>query len=101
MDLVRPSDFVFRYGGEEFLILLVETDCAEAIQVAERLRKHFQIRRITLPDETDLRITVSAGVATYESHPDYEYFIDAADAALLRAKQAGRNRVERHSACTA
>lgn len=101
MDLVRPSDFVFRYGGEEFLILLVETDCAEAIQVAERLRKHFEIRRITLPDETDLRITVSAGVATYEGHPDYEYFIDAADAALLRAKQAGRNRVERHSACTA
>jgi len=93
MDLARASDFVFRYGGEEFLIVLVETDTAEAIQVAERLRRHFEIRRITLPDELDLKVTISAGVATYEGHPDYEYFIDTADAALLRAKQTGRNRV--------
>src|SRR5690606_19210835 len=98
MDLARASDFVFRYGGEEFLIVLVETDTAEAIQVAERLRRHFEIRRITLPDETDLKVTISAGVATYEGHPDYEYFINAADAALLRAKQSGRNCVVEHVA---
>lgn len=98
MDLARASDFVFRYGGEEFLIVLVETDAPEAFQVAERLRRHFEIRRITLPDETDLKVTISAGVATYEGHPDYEYFINAADAALLRAKQSGRNCVVEHVA---
>jgi len=93
MDSTRTSDFVFRYGGEEFLIVLVETDSEEALQAAERLRQHFEGRRITLPNRSEIKVTISVGVATYEGHPDYEYFIDAADAALFEAKRAGRNRV--------
>lgn len=95
LDATRTSDFVFRYGGEEFLIVLVETDAEEAMQAAERLRLQFERRRITLPDRTEVQVSISAGVATYEGHPDYKYFIDAADAALFQAKESGRNRIVR------
>jgi len=97
MDLTRGSDFVFRYGGEEFLVVLVETGIDEALQVAERFRRHFDMRRITLPDQTDLQVTISAGIAAYEGHPDYQFLINAADSALLDAKRRGRNQVVQHA----
>lgn len=92
---MRSNDFVFRYGGEEFLIVLVETSGDDATRAAESLRRHFENRSIALPDRSEVKITISAGIATYEGHPDYEYFIQAADAALFKAKEAGRNRVVR------
>lgn len=94
MNIARASDFVFRYGGEEFLIVLVETGLEEALVAAERFRAYFESRTVMLPDDTSIRITISAGAATYEGHPDYEYLINAADEALLTAKRNGRNRVE-------
>lgn len=94
MDTVRLNDIVFRYGGEEFLVALVETDIERAAQVAERLRASFARREIRLGDGTVLRMTASIGVAAYDGHPDYNRLIEAADAALYRAKGAGRNRVE-------
>lgn len=94
MNIAQASDFVFRYGGEEFLIVLVETGLEEALVAAERFRAYFESRTVMLPDDTSIRITISAGAATYEGHPDYEYLINAADEALLTAKRNGRNRVE-------
>lgn len=91
---VRISDFVFRYGGEEFLIVLVESDADRAIEVAERIRQQIAERRITLPNGHEVMLTVSVGVAAHEGHPDYQYMIDAADRALYAAKSGGRNRVE-------
>ena len=64
------------------------------MQIAERLRLQFEGRRIILPNGVEFQITISAGVATYEGHPDYQYLIDAADKALYAAKALGRNRVE-------
>ncbi len=90
---VRSSDFVFRYGGEEFLIVLIESDVAEAQRVAEGLRLRFQDQAITLPDHTTIKATMSIGVAGYTGHPDYEVLIDAADRALYKAKNNGRNQV--------
>jgi diguanylate cyclase (GGDEF)-like protein len=83
---MRGSDCVFRYGGEEFLLMLTEADPAGARAVAERLRRTV---------ESEAGVTVSLGVASFhETMQEKEILIDLADAALYRAKQAGRNRVE-------
>lgn len=89
---VRAGDFVFRYGGEEFLILLTEMDPASAAVKAERLRAIVEDHPFTLADQP-LRITASVGVALHDGHPDYEHTIRRADAALYEAKRQGRNRV--------
>jgi len=96
LDAVRASDFVFRYGGEEFLVVLAETPLRLAVVLAERLRQQFSQRQLLLPDENPIQVTISAGVASYDGHPDYEYLIRKADDALYQAKESGRNRV-----CTA
>ncbi|MFA7060056.1 MAG: diguanylate cyclase [Pedobacter sp.] len=84
---LRDADHVFRYGGEEFLCILPETDLAMAGEVAERLRMAVQA-------ETD--VTISLGVASYSDDiSDKETLIRKADEALYRAKESGRNRVER------
>ena len=92
LNCVRASDFVFRYGGEEFLIVLVETDEEAALEVAERIREQIASQRVALPNHSSLNVTLSIGVATYEGHPDYQYLINAADHALYSAKKQGRNR---------
>jgi|Deesub1362A_J573_1020465.scaffolds.fasta_scaffold00396_13 diguanylate cyclase (GGDEF)-like protein/PAS domain S-box-containing protein len=82
----RAIDLVVRYGGEEFIILLTDTDSEEAYRIAETKR-----RRI----ESSLPVTLSIGVATYNDDTDSpEELIRRADKALYMAKQRGRNRVE-------
>lgn len=93
LDSVRPTDFVFRYGGEEFLALLVEADAAQALAVAERMRQRLAERPFRLPDGSELPVTASLGLATHDGHPDYQFLVDVADKALYRAKHGGRNRV--------
>jgi len=93
LEAVRGSDFVFRYGGEEFLIVLVETSLQVAIVLAERIRQQFSQRELLMPDQVRAQVTISAGVASYDGHPDYEYLIRKADDALYQAKEAGRNKV--------
>jgi len=90
----RNSDYVFRYGGEEFLIVLIETSKAEAYSIIERLRRKIQEKSIYLQKDEKVKVTISAGVAMYNGHPDYEYLIKVADDALYRAKANGRNRIE-------
>ncbi|WP_414471072.1 diguanylate cyclase [Microvirga sp. M2] len=92
LDTVRLSDFVFRYGGEEFLVALVETAAEPGFTVAERIREALMSREMHLPDGTHLTVTASIGVAAHEGHPDYAYLIEAADQALYQAKERGRNR---------
>ncbi len=93
LETVRGSDFVFRYGGEEFLIVLVETSLENALSLTERVRKQFSDHDILMPDRSRMTVTVSGGVASYDGHPDYEYLIKRADEALYRSKAGGRNRV--------
>jgi diguanylate cyclase (GGDEF)-like protein len=94
----RETDAVARYGGEEIAVILPETDAAGARTIAERLRAAVEASEH--PTERGrLRCTVSIGVATLplESRPaggDVAALIEAADAALYRAKKGGRNRVE-------
>jgi diguanylate cyclase (GGDEF)-like protein len=96
--LLRDYDITGRFGGEEFTILLPHTDAESARQIAERLRaKLAQISVATGvagDDQSSLRVTVSIGVATLAtSRRDLEELLAAADAALYRAKGAGRDRV--------
>jgi diguanylate cyclase (GGDEF)-like protein len=84
---VRKADYVFRYGGEEFLIILPETDPGMARDAAERLRKAVE-------DDGE-GVTISLGIASLGvSLGEKRQLLDAADNALYRAKQNGRNRVE-------
>lgn len=91
---VRAGDFVFRYGGEEFLVLLAEMDPAVMMAKAEHLRESLQGLAFAVGGNDALRITASIGAALHDGHPDYERTVQAADAALYRAKNGGRNRVE-------
>ncbi len=89
---VRASDMIFRYGGEEFLILLSNTSGKGAQLLAERIRK--QIRDMDCSDiSPNLRITTSLGVATL-SHPEDtpQQLLKRADDALYQAKRKGRDR---------
>ncbi|WP_433978167.1 diguanylate cyclase [Pectobacterium carotovorum] len=90
----RNSDYVFRYGGEEFMIVLIETPKVAAHTIIERLRKKIQDHPIHLQNGESVTMTISAGIAVYSGHPDYECLIKAADDALYQAKANGRNRIE-------
>lgn len=94
MESLRPIDFIFRYGGEEFLLVLVETDARLALSVIERLRARLEQETIVFSADKAISLTASFGIALYDGHPDYQRTIDAADTALYRAKTNGRNRIE-------
>jgi diguanylate cyclase (GGDEF)-like protein len=91
---LRPSDFAVRYGGEEMMAVLPETSEKSALMIAERLCQRmrqvvvFDDRRIPLP-----HITASFGVASLTPGLDERGLVAAADAALYRAKEAGRDRI--------
>jgi len=92
---IRTGDAVYRYGGEEFLVLLPEQSLESAGRAAERL--HAAVGELRLPHPSGGVVTVSAGVAGLGEHttrPDHVF--ELADQALYRAKQNGRNQVEVH-----
>jgi diguanylate cyclase (GGDEF)-like protein len=90
---LRQIDLVGRYGGEEFAVLLTETDSKGAGFAAERIRQAIAASSITAYDER-LRITISAGFAVYPAHSQQlAGLIEKADQALYQAKAGGRNRV--------
>lgn len=92
LERLRAYDRAYRYGGEEFLVCLPDTDLAQAGAIAERLRVEIARERIPVDHET-VSITVSGGVAPLGSSASAEEAIARADRALYAAKGAGRNRV--------
>ena len=89
----REVDLVGRYGGEEFGVLLVETDQSHAAAAAERIRSAIAERAFTAYDEI-LKVTISVGCATYSPlRNEAPLIVEAADAALYEAKHRGRNQV--------
>jgi diguanylate cyclase (GGDEF)-like protein len=90
---VRESDLVGRFGGEEFAIVLSGTPEGEAAQVAERIRRGAAVVKV-LTDDTIVGVTISIGVAVLGEHgADIGELLAAADQALYRAKNTGRDRV--------
>lgn len=93
-DNVRTCDYVFRYGGDEFLIVLTEITEADALRIAERIRKRVEKIKVSSPTGEAISLSLSIGAAMFNGHPDYERLIQAADEALYGAKRRGRNCVE-------
>ena len=89
----RGSDYVFRYGGEEFVVVLVAVEERQAMVIADGLCRRIVDTPVTLADGQLLPISASIGVALYDGHPDYERVMARADAAMYQAKKQGRNRV--------
>lgn len=90
---VRNIDPVFRYGGDEFVVVLQETDLAGAQEIGERIRKNIE-RRVYVIEGQRLQTTVSIGVATYPTHAvDRDTLLRLADEAMYSAKKDSRNAV--------
>ncbi len=90
--LSRASDILARYGGEEFTLVLPETSATEALVLAERVRQCVEALE-PAGAAGGAKVTLSLGVASHAQGDSKEALIEAADAALYRAKRAGRNRV--------
>lgn len=91
---IRGIDLACRFGGEEFVVLMPDTDMAQAELVAERVRQSVAERSFEVDATRRLSVTVSVGVSLYETEADTpESLIKRADVALYRAKREGRNRV--------
>ena len=96
--MLRKSDILGRIGGEEFMILLPDTDGMAGRVIAERLRKRVENTPFLIKEEP-IDVTVSLGVY-YSPDPEaigVDEFVNRADAALYEAKEGGRNRVVFHS----
>jgi diguanylate cyclase (GGDEF)-like protein len=90
---LRGSDVMARFGGDEFILLLQETNNKGALEMAERVRKAVELSRFSVR-EGDANITISLGVASYpEDGANLDVILEKADKAMYRAKQKGRNRV--------
>jgi diguanylate cyclase (GGDEF)-like protein len=92
----RANDFAARFGGEELAVVLPDATLQSAREIAERLRADIEAMPLGGPDGTSYRVTVSLGVAVAIPEPGIpaSTLVEAADRALYRAKQTGRNRVE-------
>ena len=99
-ELKRPRDFVARWGGEEFAVLLPDTPISAALEIAERIRAEVQDAQFPCADGSALRITISVGVnSRMPVQGDLpEQFLSDADSALYAAKLSGKNRAHSFSA---
>ena len=92
---LRDSDMPFRWGGEEFLVILPETQAEDAVKVAEKTRMVFQAAELhpgERPDRSEaVHQTVSIGVAEYRSGTTPGELVHMADDAMYEAKNAGKN----------
>lgn len=93
MKYSKGSDYAFRVGGEEFLVLLVDTDITRSKVIAESIRQSIEASVLYAADNVPFTFTVSIGIQPYAGHLDYQKFLDAADHSLYAAKNLGRNRV--------
>lgn len=94
MENVRVYDKVFRYGGEEFLICMPHLDLAQAKEMIERLRGGISEMPLNIGLPKPIHVTVSCGLSLLIVEKSIEDSIDAADKALYRAKENGRNQIQ-------
>ena len=94
-DIIREEDVFCRYGGEEFVIIMRNTPCQPAVNLAERIRCKIESTPMILMDDKEIKVTISLGVSTNidKSFRDYVALLAEADRYLYQSKGAGRNRV--------
>ena len=88
---LRKTDFIGRFGGDEFLLILPQTPLEGAAEFAERLRQNVQ--DINYPGQLTVKTTLSMGIASYEGNPDPDDLVRRADMALYSSKNSGRNKI--------
>lgn len=89
---IRKTDFAFRYGGEEFMMLLINADIRNSAHVADQIRKKLEATNFTLKGNS-FTVTASFGIAQFTPEHSAESVIKLADSRLYSAKQSGRNKV--------
>lgn len=89
----RASDVLGRYGGEEFMLILVESSLPQALEACEKLRERVARHDWAAVHPALQALSVSIGVAAFEAGAPDEGLVQAADQQLYRAKHGGRNRV--------
>lgn len=92
MQNFRQTDTIFRYGGEEFVIILTETNAENSVVPLERLRKKFENNKF-LYNGNELKITISVGISSNNNFETALQMLENADKALYNAKENGRNKV--------
>ncbi|MFY9942797.1 MAG: diguanylate cyclase [Desulfobacterales bacterium] len=90
---LRRMDSAYRYGGEEFTVLLPETNCEEALTVAERIRASVEASVFEPAPGKRVQVTISIGVTQFQPEEELTHFIQRADKAMYLSKQSGRNKV--------
>ncbi len=93
-ELLRGSDLLGRWGGEEFVVLLPETDHIASARVLERVRASIAAHPIMVSKELSVPVTISIGVGEWTGIESLESLVERADLACYAAKRAGRNRLE-------
>lgn len=93
LESLRKTDSAYRYGGEEFTVILPETGDEEAISVAERIRKRLETETFCPTSDKAVHVTASIGVAQYIFEEEFSAFIKRADNAMYVSKENGKNRV--------
>lgn len=91
---LRVTDYAFRYGGEEFLVLMPETDLQEAQLAATKILQRIRDLDVQLDNGRLIKVTISIGIAEFDKHPDYEHLVKHADDKLYEAKHNGKDRYE-------
>ncbi len=89
---VKKDDYVFRWGGEEILVLLM-TDLEHSVPVAERIRKEISKDPIVYKKEVEVSVTVTVGVSAFDGEKTLSGMLEDADAKLYCGKRNGKNRV--------
>lgn len=90
---IRTIDSAYRYGGEEFTVLMPETELSGALIVAEKVRKAVEEKKFHLDNGQEIRVTISIGAGEYKHGQDLDSFFKRTDQALYKAKSLGRNQV--------
>jgi len=88
---VRAGDFVFRLGGEEFLVVISDVNEKVLTKIGDKIRKEVEETKFILKNEQELAVTISVGVALHDGHPDFQRTLKQADEAVYEAKRNGRN----------
>ena len=90
---LRTNDSAYRYGGEEFTVILPETAGEEARTVAQRIRAALEAEPFSPKDGEEVTVTISIGLTEYHAKEELSTFIQRADQAMYRSKRSGRNKV--------
>lgn len=91
--LLRQTDSAYRYGGEEFTVLLPMTTSDSGLVAAERIRTEFKKEDFVFEPDISVHMTVSIGVAQYKPGEGIKSFIDRADRLMYKSKKTGKDRV--------